>query len=96
MLSLLKGKTRPAAEQLAWYWSGNRAVRQGDWKVVWDSKVKTWELYNIKQDRTENFDLAMEDPARVARMAQDWFEWADLVGLNTKKFDGRPSAKESR
>lgn len=85
MVPLLKGKSRDEHQQLAWYWSGNRALRQGRWKIVWDKAGgKQWELYNLAADRCETENLAEDDPARVERMSADWFAWAEMVGLNLK------------
>ena len=36
--------------------NGNRAVRQGKWKLV-AKKNKPWELYNFTNDRTEENNL---------------------------------------
>jgi len=86
MLPLLLGKEREGHQQLAWYWSKNRALRQGDWKLVWDklNPDKTWELYNIAKDRCEVNNLADEQPDRVKAMAKDWFAWADEMEVKVK------------
>ncbi|QDT27932.1 Arylsulfatase [Gimesia panareensis] len=84
MLSLLKGENKTLHDSLAWYWSSNRALRQGPWKLVWDKDVKQWELYNIGDDRCEMKNLADNHPDRVQKMAQDWFTWADKVELGPK------------
>ncbi|QDV51266.1 arylsulfatase [Gimesia fumaroli] len=84
MLSLLKGEAKTLHDSLAWYWSGNRALRQGPWKLVWDTQVKEWELYDISADRCETNNLAAQHPDRVKQMAQDWFAWADKVELKSK------------
>lgn len=86
IVPLLHGESREGHTQLAWYWSKNRALRQGDWKLVWDklSSDHRWELYNLADDRCETIDLAKTYPDRVESMAQAWFEWADMVGLEVK------------
>ncbi|MCA9265737.1 MAG: sulfatase-like hydrolase/transferase, partial [Planctomycetales bacterium] len=84
MLPILRGERREPPQQLAWFWSGNRAVRQGDWKLVWDKRVRRWELYDLAADRCESRDLAEEDDSRVQRMSADWFAWAQSVGLKTR------------
>ena len=90
MAPLLDGKLRQGHEQLAWYWAGNRAVRQGPWKLVWDKLADgQWELYNIDVDRCETENLAQKDPERVAAMSADWFAWADKVGLNVEDGTGQ-------
>ena len=50
MLPLLKGRERTASDQLCWEWSGNRAIREGNMKLVWDKGVKQWELYDLAQE----------------------------------------------
>lgn len=75
LLPILHGKKRAGHRSMAWELYGNRAVRQGDWKLVWGANVKQWELYNLKTDRTETRDLAAKHPRRVASMARDWETW---------------------
>lgn len=84
MLALLKGEQKTLHDSLAWYWAGNQALRQGPWKLVWDTQVKEWELYDISADRCEINNLAMKHPDRVKQMARDWFAWAEKVELNQK------------
>ena len=43
-------------------------VRQGDWKLqVTERPRKTW-LFNLKDDPTEQRDLAASNPAKVAQL----------------------------
>ncbi len=81
MVPLWFGMQREEHSALAWYWSGNRAIREGDWKLVWDKGVKTWELYNLGQDRCEIEDLAEREPSRVASMKEAYFDWAEKMEL---------------
>ncbi|MBT3376417.1 MAG: arylsulfatase [Lentisphaerae bacterium] len=83
-LPLLAGKTRPGHERLFWEWSGNRAIREADWKLVWDKTVKAWELYDLSVDRTEVNDLAARHPERVTRLSAAWFSWARDTGLRVR------------
>jgi arylsulfatase len=85
LLPLLEGKHREPHEMLAWFWAGNRAIRKGDWKLVWDSRVKAWELYDLREDRCETVDLAKEQSERVASLAQAWIDWADETGNLSKE-----------
>ncbi len=84
MLPLLEGRRRPGHEQLAWYWSGNRAIRRGDWKLVWEKDAKRWELYDLARDRCETRDLAADQPQRVAGLSAAWYAWAETVGLKER------------
>lgn len=58
-------------ESLWWLHEGNRAIRIGDWKLV-SVAEGPWELYQLARDRGEQRNLASEEPARVAEMAQRW------------------------
>ncbi len=79
---ILVGGSRPAPDFLAWAWGGNRALRRGAWKIVWDKLVRRWELYNLESDATETNDLAARFPERVEKLKKLWFEWADRSELN--------------
>ena len=68
ILPLLTGATdavRGEADWLGWELFGNRAIRQGDWKLVYDRQYRRWELYDVKTDRTETVDLSAKHPERV-------------------------------
>ena len=84
LLPIFQGKQRVAHETLCWEWSGNRAIRQGKWKCVWDKLVQEWELYDVVADRTETRDLAEQDPERTAAMVAAWKAWAKQTGVSTR------------
>jgi arylsulfatase len=56
---------------------GNRAVRDGRWKLVAKGPAGKWELYDMQVDRTELNDVAAEQPERVAAMTRQWEAWAE-------------------
>ena len=57
---------------------GNRMVRKGDWKLVSANfRGDEWELYNIKEDRTEQHNLIKEYPEMAKELEDAYFEWAD-------------------
>lgn len=58
-------------ESMWWLHEGNRALRQGDWKLV-AAKDGPWELYDLSRDRSETVDVAAEQPERVRAMAAAW------------------------
>ena len=74
-----RGKRTPH-ESIFWEHEGNRAVRQGKWKLV--SKYPgEWELYDLDADRTELRNLAASQTDRVRRMAAAYDAWAARAGI---------------
>src|SRR5690606_22894985 len=55
---------------------GNRAVRDGKWKIVAVSENGPWELYDMTIDRGEMNDLAARHPTIVNDLAKKWDAWA--------------------
>ncbi len=84
LMPVLKGESRPEYPSLCWYLYGNRAVRQGKWKLVWGSDRKEWELYDMENDRTETEDLSAKLPERVLKMEAEWMKWAKETGAPLK------------
>jgi len=72
---LLAGNEIKKRPPIHFMFSKDRALRDGDWKLV-SYKSEPWELYNIAKDRTELNDLAVEHPEIVERMAAQWTDTA--------------------
>ncbi|MCK5461438.1 MAG: arylsulfatase [Bacteroidales bacterium] len=60
---------------LLWEHEGNAAIRQGDWKLVGRKVMDTdstltekWELYNIREDRSELNDLSASHPEKLLEL----------------------------
>jgi arylsulfatase len=64
---------------LFWEHEGNRAMRDGDWKLVATYPAGKWELYNMAEDRTEMHDLATKEPERLKSMIAQWEAWGKRV-----------------
>jgi arylsulfatase len=64
-------------EYLWWLHEGNRAIRIGDWKLVAAGADAPWELYNLREDRSEMHDLAADMPGKVQELARAWTERRD-------------------
>ncbi len=66
-------------ERDAIYWEheGNRAIRQGKWKLVAKGANGPWELYDMERDRTEMHDVAEQYPDRVGQLAHLWQQYAE-------------------
>lgn len=69
-----------ARPTLFWEHEGNKAVREGRWKLVRRFPLQ-WELYDIEADRTELTDLSAESPEVVKELSAKWRQWADRVGV---------------
>jgi arylsulfatase len=73
------GEPLGRAEPICFEHEGNRAVRDGQWKLVAKSPAGKWELYDMQADRTETHDLAAENPAKLAELVARWETWARRV-----------------
>ena len=89
LLPILRGEAQAIRTvPMAWELWGNRAIRDGRWKLDWSSSVRRWELYDLETDRTETNDLAVLHPERVTAMAAAWEGWAQRT--NPNGFDPGP------
>jgi arylsulfatase A len=76
ILPMLRGRTLKRTVPL--YWRYDRAisrpftvaVRQGDWKILADTALTKFQLYNLKDDLAEQNDLSQQEPQRLAQMKQ--------------------------
>ena len=75
LLPALEGKDLKRPEPIFWEHESNRAVREGNWKLVAKAD-QAWELYDMEQDRTEMHNLAAANPAKVKALAAKWDAWA--------------------
>jgi len=80
LLPLMQRKPWKGHDALFFEHEGNRAVRQGDWKLVSEYPENKWHLYNIKDDRNELNDLAAKYPDRVKAMDERYNAWAAHAG----------------
>jgi arylsulfatase len=72
-----KDSTQPRT--LFWEHEGNRAVRQGDYKLVAQHNTP-WELYNMRKDRNELHDLSRSMPQKATELKKLYEAWAHRVG----------------
>jgi len=83
LLPVIRGEPRTGHEVLYWQWAESVGVRMGDWKAV--GYVDTpWELYNLRDDRTELRNVANEHPEMVREMDSLFYRWALKTGARTK------------
>jgi arylsulfatase len=80
-------------ESVCWEHEGNRAVRDGKWKLVSyyseahqhgvgnGKRTGEWELYDLSTDRTELHNLAHTHPKQLNKMVNIYNNWANRVGV---------------
>jgi len=64
---------------LYWRYHGSRdgmniAMRQGNWKILTPTDFGRFELYNLRDDAAESWDLASTEPERLEAMKQTLIE----------------------
>lgn len=94
MLSLLKGESDKAHSDdyvMGWELFGKRALRQGDWKIIYQPyhevrdpvhegiKTDTWQLYNLAEDPVEMNDLAESNPEKLEELLSLWAEYEKIM-----------------
>jgi arylsulfatase len=77
---------------------GNRAIRQGDWKISWHYQpygTWDWQLFNLDADPGEQFDLSEKFPEKRAELIALWDEYVEMNGVivgNRSPFEGARKA----
>jgi arylsulfatase A-like enzyme len=69
---------RAPSDWLGWELFGNRAIRQGNWKLLWLCEpygTSHWQLYDLKADQGETKDLAAEHPNIRDQMVKYWDDY---------------------
>jgi arylsulfatase A-like enzyme len=87
LVPYLQGKA-PAVygpnDSLGWELGGRKALRQGDWKIVFANPPwgnGGWELYNLAEDRTEQRNLAAQRPDKLQQMLGEWKKYVATNGV---------------
>lgn len=75
LLSSFHGEQKQRAESIFWQYGNGQAARQGDWKIVSHGKNIAWELYNLKVDPTETYNLSTDSLRLVENMQKSYNEW---------------------
>lgn len=88
MWPLLTGQTqttRTDADWLGWELFGNRAIRQGDWKLLYLLKAAggtgDWQLFNLRDDPAELQDLSAQHPEKRTALLELWDEYVKTNGV---------------
>jgi arylsulfatase len=98
MWPLLAGRepaTRDASDWIGWELFGNRAIRQGDWKLLrmlpTAGGTGGWELFNLKDDPAETHDRSAAHPEKREALISLWDEYVKKNGVIVS--DAGPFAK---
>lgn len=75
LLPTFQGRRRELHEAIFWEHEGNKAIHEGQWKLV-SRYPDRWELYNMEEDRTELHDRAADLPKKAAALEAHWHDWA--------------------
>jgi arylsulfatase len=84
ILGNASGAVRGPEDWIGWQLFGNRAIRQGDWKLLWLCKpfgTSEWQLFNLKDDPGETKDRAAERPDIRDRLMQHWDAYVKANGV---------------
>lgn len=90
LLPALQGESQAVSDMdrsVGWELFGQKAIRKGDWKLLWLSSkpgwlvqpanADYWRLYNLAQDPGETQNLALQEPEKLAEMRQLWDEYSE-------------------
>jgi arylsulfatase len=78
VLDLLSGAVQApyaGADRVGYELFGLKAFFDGEWKVLWMPEpfgTGQWELYNLREDPAEMYDLADVHPDRLEAMTEMW------------------------
>jgi len=84
MLAGAAPSPRTSDDWLGWELFGNRAIRQGDWKIGWHLEpwgTADWQLFNLDADPGEQFDLSEKFPEKRAELIALWDEYVEMNGV---------------
>jgi len=86
-VGMLEGDTqspRTSDDWLGWELFGNRAIRQGDWKITWLYEplgTEEWQLFNLAEDPGEQYDLTDKYPEKRKELIALWDEYVKTNGV---------------
>jgi len=94
LVPAFSGKDVGRTEPIYFEHEGNRAIRDGKWKLVAKGAAGPWELYDMEADRSELSDLAAAHPDRVKAMAERWETFAKKAHMIPWPYKGKYAAKK--
>ncbi|MEO0477373.1 MAG: sulfatase-like hydrolase/transferase [Planctomycetota bacterium] len=70
--SVLVSEGRHPVRELFFQQAGNRALRQGDWKIIASVNERAWSLYDMKEDRAEKNNVGRSHPEKLLELTMRW------------------------
>lgn len=76
LMPFLKGDATGVPHRELYWRAGTRAAfRTGDWKIVRTNAGREWELYNLRDDISEQKDLATAESSQLDELVTRWNAW---------------------
>lgn len=76
LVPVFRGETKDREKPLFWSWRRGKAVRQGEWKAVWQGEVQDeWALFNLTNDPAEMNDLSSEYKEKLLELVVLFQQW---------------------
>jgi len=93
--SLLSAASGAELSERPMLWEHGRrsAVYQDGWKLVSDAPDQAWKLYHLKNDPTEQKDVAKKFPDRVQTLETLWKNWANEYDVIPWPKSGKKKSK---
>ena len=87
LAAAFSGESIAGHETLFFHHNKGQALRHGQWKLVkakQNKKKTSWELYNLKQDPTEQRNVADQMPQKVQELAAIWGAESDRLATQAQ------------
>lgn len=68
----LLSERRAEERELFFNQGGNRAFRQGDWKIVASANDRAWSLHDMTTDRSEEDNVGRRHPEKLLELTMRW------------------------
>lgn len=84
LVSLFEGRDELGRFDKGWELFGQKAYRQGDWKIVYSAPPYgpgDWQLFNLKTDRAEQVNLAAQHPQKLAELKAGYAAYSHRNGV---------------
>jgi arylsulfatase len=76
---------RSEKDWIGWEMFGNRAIRQGDWKLLYLLKeaggAGDWQLFNLRDDPAELYDVSEKNSEKRTELLQLWEQYVKDNGV---------------